>query len=98
MQITKPVMDDLPAICALYQTVIADMHARELYQWHWGQYPYEALLKEDIELGRLYRIDDEQGMAGRVCPGGWRRGAGVSGSELADGRPSRMPAPYCCAA
>jgi len=64
MQITKPKARDLADICALYQAVIADMHARDLYQWHWGQYPYEALLKEDIALGRLYRIDDELGLAG----------------------------------
>ena len=64
MRIRKPTAEALPAICQLYQTVIADMHARDLYQWHWGQYPYEALLKEDIALGRLYRIDDEAGLAG----------------------------------
>ena len=72
MHISKPVAADLPAICALYQTVIADMHARNLYQWHWGQYPYEALLEEDIALGRLYRMDDEDGLAGvfALCVGG----------------------------
>jgi GNAT superfamily N-acetyltransferase len=64
MRIRKPTADALPEICALYQTVIADMHARNLFQWRWGRYPYEALLMEDIQLGRLYRIDDEQGLAG----------------------------------
>ncbi|HPJ03401.1 MAG TPA: GNAT family N-acetyltransferase [Candidatus Limiplasma sp.] len=64
MIITQPTADALPEICALYQTVIADMHARGLFQWHWGWYPYEALLKEDIALGRLYRMDDEDGLAG----------------------------------
>lgn len=64
MRITKPTAGALPEIYTLYQAVIADMHARSLYQWHWGRYPYEALLREDIELGRLYRIDDELGLAG----------------------------------
>jgi GNAT superfamily N-acetyltransferase len=64
MRITKPAADALPEICALYQTVIADMNARNLYQWQWGRYPYEALLREDIAEGRLYRIDDELGLAG----------------------------------
>lgn len=64
MRISKPTKEALPAICALYQTVIDDMHARGLFQWRWGQYPYEALLIEDIALGRLYRIDDEEGLAG----------------------------------
>lgn len=64
MRITKPTPGALPEICELYRTVIADMHARGLYQWEWGKYPYEALLAEDIRLGRLYRIDDELGLAG----------------------------------
>lgn len=72
MRIVKPTADDLPAICALYQLVIDDMHARGLYQWHWGKYPYEALLKEDIRQGRLYKITDEQGLAAvfALCVGG----------------------------
>ena len=72
MRITKPTADALPEICRLYQLVIDDMHARGLYQWHWGQYPYEELLQEDIREGRLYRIDDEDGLAGvfALCVGG----------------------------
>ncbi|MBN1777956.1 MAG: GNAT family N-acetyltransferase [Clostridiales bacterium] len=64
MRISKPTPDALPDICRLYQTVIGDMHARGLYQWEWGKYPYEALLEEDIALSRLYRMDDEEGLAG----------------------------------
>ena len=64
MRITKPTADALADICALYRLVIDDMHARKLYQWHWGRYPYEELLREDIREGRLYRIDDELGLAG----------------------------------
>jgi RimJ/RimL family protein N-acetyltransferase len=72
MRITKPTAEALQEICALYRLVIDDMHARELYQWHWGRYPYEALLREDIREGRLYRIDDELGLAGvfALCVGG----------------------------
>jgi len=64
MRITKLAADALPQICELYQAVIADMHARNLFQWQWGRYPHEALLREDIAEGRLYRIDDELGLAG----------------------------------
>jgi GNAT superfamily N-acetyltransferase len=72
MRIAKPAAADLPEICRLYQRVIDDMHARGLYQWRWGRYPYEALLREDIAEGRLYRIDDELGLAGvfALCVGG----------------------------
>jgi len=72
MRIVKPTADDLPAIYDLYRQVIDDMHARSLYQWHWGKYPYAALLEEDIRLGRLYKITDELGLAGvfALCVGG----------------------------
>ena len=72
MRIVKPTAEALPAIYDLYRLVIADMHARDLYQWHWGQYPYEALLQEDVREGRLYIMEDEEGLAGvfALCVGG----------------------------
>jgi GNAT superfamily N-acetyltransferase len=72
MRIKKPTAEALPDIFKLYQMVIEDMHSRSLYQWHWGRYPHEALLQEDILEGRLYRIDDELGLAGvfALCVGG----------------------------
>ncbi len=72
MRIVKPTADALPEIYALYRLVIDDMHARGLYQWQWGRYPHEALLREDIVQGRLYRINDELGLAGvfALCVGG----------------------------
>ncbi len=42
---------------ALYRAAIDDMHARGLYQWNWGVYPNEDILREDVALGRLYRLD-----------------------------------------
>ncbi|MFH1513521.1 MAG: GNAT family N-acetyltransferase [Bacillota bacterium] len=72
MRIVKPTADALPEIYALYQLVIDDMRARGLNQWQWGRYPLEALLQEDIVQGRLYRINDELGLAGvfALCVGG----------------------------
>ena len=46
-------------ICALYQDVIRDMHARGLKQWEWDVYPTRAQLEDDITHGRLYRVEDE---------------------------------------
>jgi GNAT superfamily N-acetyltransferase len=73
MRIRKPTADALEEIYRLYQSVIEDMHARNLYQWHWGRYPHAALLQDDIREGRLYRIDDELGLAGvfALCVGGY---------------------------
>ena len=46
-------------ICALYQDVIRDLHARGLKQWEWDVYPTRAQLEDDITHGRLYRVEDE---------------------------------------
>ena len=45
---------DLTKVCALYEAGVQDMHRRGLYQWHWGQYPSQALLNDDIEKQQLY--------------------------------------------
>ena len=45
-------------ICALYQDVIRDMHARGLKQWEWDVYPTRAQLEDDITHGRLYRVEE----------------------------------------
>ncbi len=47
----------LSDVCALFTAAIDDMHARGLMQWSWGRYPSEAILAEDIRLGRLYCLD-----------------------------------------
>ena len=62
---------ELPEVYALYLTVIADMHARDLYQWTWGQYPREDILTDDVRLNRLYRLDVEGRLAAvfAVCVG-----------------------------
>jgi len=71
MTYAKVRASQLDEVYALYQTVIDDMHARGLYQWTWGQYPYEELLQEDVALGRLYRLDAAGKTAGvfAVCVG-----------------------------
>jgi mannose-6-phosphate isomerase len=47
----------LDEVFALYRAAIDDMHARGLYQWEWGVYPAEDVLREDVRLRRLYRLD-----------------------------------------
>ena len=47
---------DFAAVCALYQTVCADMLAHGLHQWHWGQYPNEGLVRASLEAGTLYVV------------------------------------------
>ena len=71
MSITLVRESELDEVFALFEEAIADMHARELYQWTWGRYPREEILREDVSLGRLYRMDTEEGLAAvfAVCVG-----------------------------
>ena len=61
----------LPEVFALYQSAVEEMHARGLYQWKWGEYPSEELLREDVALGRLYGLEDENRLAAvfAICVG-----------------------------
>ena len=55
--------EDVAAISALYDEVAAKMEGEGLHQWHWGDYPNEALIREDIARGDMYCVMGEHGMA-----------------------------------
>ena len=63
--------EELPEVFRLYQRVIADMQARGLMQWTWGRYPREDILREDVRLQQLYRVDRDGMLAAvfAVCAG-----------------------------
>ncbi len=63
MNFTKVQPAELEAVFALYRAAIDDMRARGLEQWTWGRYPREEILREDVALGRLYRLDAEGTLA-----------------------------------
>ena len=54
MILEKAVPQELNEICKVYQDAIEAMDAEGNHQWRWGEYPHEAMLREDIALGRLY--------------------------------------------
>lgn len=60
---------DLQEICELYQATVKAMEDSGLTQWHWGIYPTEAMLAEDIELRRLYKMTDNGRIAACVMLG-----------------------------
>ena len=62
---------ELPEIFAFYQTVIDDMHTRDLFQWTWGQYPREDILTGDVQDQSLFRLDLDGTLAAvfAVCIG-----------------------------
>jgi len=63
--------EELPEVFALYQRVIADMQARGLWQWAWGRYPREDILREDVARKQLYRVEEDGALAAvfAVCVG-----------------------------
>ncbi|MDD3212373.1 MAG: GNAT family N-acetyltransferase, partial [Eubacteriales bacterium] len=71
MEYSLVTAEQLSEVFALYQAAIDDMHARNLFQWDWGEYPSEGLLREDVEQKRLYRLDAEGRLAAvfAVCVG-----------------------------
>ncbi len=67
MVLRQAKMDDFKAICALYEQVAAQMEEKGLHQWHWGSYPSEKLVEEDISRSDMYCVYGEKGMAIAVC-------------------------------
>ena len=54
MERVKATVNDLQELCELYSDVAEHMESNGSDQWHWGDYPSESILREDIELERLY--------------------------------------------
>ena len=63
MLLTPATPADFPAVCALYETVCADMLAHGLQQWHWGQYPNEDLVRQSLNAGTLYVVREGDALA-----------------------------------
>lgn len=71
MLLTKAIQSDFASVCELYQAAIADMHARGICQWHWGDYPNEGQIREDIAAGALWIIRREVRVVGAVSLNGF---------------------------
>ena len=54
MRLEKARKEDLDELLTLYHAVTDLMEARGQKQWHWGWYPNENLLREDVEKQRIY--------------------------------------------
>ena len=63
MLLRKATMADMDAICTLYKQVSDKMVSEGIHQWHFGDYPNQDLVREDIEHGELYCVYGEDGMA-----------------------------------
>lgn len=64
MMIRQATSNDFTAVCALYEQVCACLTTG---QWVWGEYPDEAIVRQDIENGWLYVLDGEAGLDAVLC-------------------------------
>ena len=58
---------DLFRVCETYRLVCEKMNAEGINQWQWGEYPNEAMLREDIEKQQLYVLDGAREIAAVAC-------------------------------
>ena len=58
MLLTQATQSDFRAVCALYQSVCAQMAVSASPQWVWGEYPSEAILQSTLDEGTLYVAKD----------------------------------------
>ena len=54
MELIKATAGDLPELLDLYERVSDEMEKNGLRQWHWGVYPTEEMIRDDVEKGLMY--------------------------------------------
>ena len=59
MELIRAAEGDLQELLNLYERVAAEMEKSGLLQWHWGVYPTEEMIRDDVAQGLMYiqRID-----------------------------------------
>ncbi len=58
-------MQDVDALCEMYQEVIAELEKRKNYPlWHWGIYPNEETVRDAIERGEMVILAIDGKLAG----------------------------------
>ena len=54
MELIQATERELDELLAFYQLVADDMEDKGLCHWHWGRYPNEEMIRQDIAQGDLY--------------------------------------------
>jgi len=54
MELERATAAELEELLSLYELVADGMNEKGLYQWKWGRYPTEELLRGDVERGEMY--------------------------------------------
>ena len=61
MESIQATNQDLDELLSFYQCVADHMEERSIRHWHWGRYPNEEMIREDVNAGNMYylRTDGE---------------------------------------
>ena len=66
MDLIQATGQELNELLAFYELVADYMEKQGLQQWHWGRYPNEQMIREDIEKGDLYYMRMDGSVAAAV--------------------------------
>ena len=61
MELIQATEQELEGLLAFYQRVAQSMAESGLRQWHWGVYPTEDMIREDVRKGELYILPGNAG-------------------------------------
>ena len=67
MELIRATEGDLPELLNLYERVAGEMEKSGLRQWHWGVYPTEEMIRDDVEQGLMYIQRIDGAIAGAVA-------------------------------
>ncbi len=66
MELIRATERETAELIAFYRHVTDRMEDSGLKHWHWGRYPNEEMIREDIEKGRLYYMRTDTALAAAV--------------------------------
>jgi len=66
MELIQATEREAEELLAFYQHVADNMEEKGLQQWHWGRYPNEGMIREDIGKGDLYYMREGESLAAAV--------------------------------
>ena len=67
MELIRATENELEELLSFYRIVADNMEETGLQHWHWGKYPIEEIIREDLEKGNLYYLRDDGAVAAAVA-------------------------------
>ena len=66
MEIIRATEQELEELVSFYQIVADNMEERAIRHWHWGRYPNEELIREDVMNGNMYILRTDGAISAAV--------------------------------